>query len=439
MPDNLNIDISSANPKQIRFFKSRKRFIAYGGARGGGKSWGLRYKIILMALKYSGIKILLLRRTYKDLERNHVRELTPLLSNFTRYNRQEKCFYFPNGSIIELGYCASESDVLQYQGQEYDVICIDEATQFTYFQFEILTACLRGANNFPKRMYITCNPGGVGHEWVKRLFISRKYKENENPDDYDFIPATIDDNTVLKNADSGYVRMLDNLSDGLKQAWRFGNWDMLAGQYFSEFDRNVHVTEPFDIPEHWKRYRAIDYGLDCCACVWVAIDEHGVYYVYREYGESDKTITDGARDICTFTGDESIVYTVAPPDIWGRTQESGKSKSDLFREAVLPLLKGSANREAGWLAIKELLRNNRIKFFSTCNNLIEFLPALQRDKIKPTDCMTEPHEITHLPDALRYFVLQYTVPSKGTKNEKSDLQKYREKVVRNIHRKRRSY
>lgn len=431
------IDISTMNPKQAQFFKARCRFVSYGGARGGGKSWALQRKVSLMALYYAGIKILLLRRTYKDLERNHVRVLEPLLKNIAKYSRQEKCFYFPNGSLLELGYCASETDVLQYQGQEYDIIAIDEATQFTQYQYETLTACLRGANNLPKRMYLTCNPGGVGHEWVKRLFISRKYKDTECPDDYEFISATIFDNEVLLKNDPGYVNMLNNLSDGLRQAWRDGNWDMLAGQYFSEFDRNIHVVEPFRIPDNWKRYRTIDYGLDCLACLWIAIDERGDYYVYREYAESDKAISVGAGDILKLSEDENIIYTVAPDDIWSRSQESAKSKADLFRESGLTLLKGNRNRETGWLAVKELFTikdgQSRIKIFSNCTELIECLPALQRDAKHPTDCMTEPHDITHLPDALRYFCLQYISPAKETDERtdaQKDLDKYRAKRLK---------
>ena len=446
MPNEVVIDISTMNDKQKAFFKARSRFVGYGGARGGGKSWAVQHKGPLMAIRYAGIKILLLRRTYKDLERNHVRVLEPMLKGIARYSRQEKCFYFPNGSILELGYCASEGDVLQYQGQEYDVIFIDEATQFTEYQFETLTACMRGANEFPKRMYLTCNPGGVGHEWVKRRFISRKYKESENPDDYEFISATVFDNEILLQSDPGYVDMLNNLSEGLRQAWRDGNWDMLAGQYFSEFDRNVHVVEPFDIPEHWKKYRAIDYGLDCLACLWIAVDERGDYYVYREYAESDMVISAGAKDIIGLT-DESILYTVAPDDLWARSQETAKSKADIFRENGLPLFKGNRNREAGWLAIKELLTikngESRLKIFSNCTELIECLPALQRDTKKPTDCMTEPHDITHLPDALRYFCLQYVYPSKEVKDNRSqlekDLQKYKNKLLRGGSRAKRGY
>ena len=433
----VTIDISTANDKQKAFFRSRKRYVAYGGARGGGKSWALQKKLPLMAVNYAGIKILLLRRTYKDLERNHVRELKPALKGIAEYNSQQKVFTFTNGSIIELGYCASESDVDQYQGQEYDVIAIDEATQFTEYQFQTLTACLRGANDFPKRMYLTCNPGGVGHEWVKRLFVSKKYKPTEDESDYEFIPATVYDNKVMLEKDTGYVKMLDNLSEGLRQAWRDGNWDMLAGQYFSEFDRSVHVVEPFPIPSHWKRYRTIDYGLDCLACLWIAIDERGDYYVYKEYAESDKVISEGAKDIVSLSEGEHILYTSAPDDLWARSQETARSKADIFREGGLTLLKANRNREAGWLAIKELMQvkegESRLKIFSTCKDLIEHLPALQRDLKKPTDCMTEPHDITHLPDALRYFCLQYTTPAKAEdtrSSEAKELDRYKAKVLR---------
>ena len=428
--------------------RCKKRFVGYGGARGGGKSWALRKKITLLCMRYDGIKVLLLRRTYPELKENHINTLLGELKGIATYKESDKVFTFLNGSKIKLGYCDSERDVLQYQGIEYDIICMDEATQFTEYQFQTLTACLRGANDFPKRMYLTCNPGGVGHEWVKRLFISKRYKPDENPDDYEFISATIFDNKILMDKDPHYLSMLNNLDDKLRQAWRDGNWDMLAGQYFSEFDRSVHVIEPFVIPEHWKRYRAIDYGLDCLACVWVAVDELNNYYVYREYGEPDRIISDGAKDIIELSRDEHIQYTVAPSDIWARSQESAKSKADIFRENGLPLIKGNNNRETGWLALKDLLkvhdvddnkRESRLKIFSTCVQLIEYLPSLQRDAKKPTDCMTEPHNITHIPDALRYFAVQYVYPSAPAKPEKTELEKYRDRVLSGKNKSRRSY
>lgn len=428
--------------------RCKKRFVGYGGARGGGKSWALRKKITLLCMRYDGIKVLLLRRTYPELKENHINTLLTELKGIATYKESDKVFTFLNGSKIKLGYCDSERDVLQYQGIEYDIICMDEATQFTEYQFQTLTACLRGANDFPKRMYLTCNPGGVGHEWVKRIFISKRYKPDENPEDYEFISATIFDNKILMDKDPHYLSMLNNLDEKLRQAWRDGNWDMLAGQYFSEFDRNIHVIEPFIIPEHWKKYRAIDYGLDCLACVWVAVDELNNYYVYREYGEPDRIISDGAKDIIELSKDEYIQYTVAPSDIWARSQETAKSKADIFRENGLPLIKGNNNRETGWLALKDLLKvydtdedkkESRLKIFSSCVQLIEYLPSLQRDAKKPTDCMTEPHNITHLPDALRYFAVQYVYPSTPAKPEKTDVDRYKERVLNGKNKSRRSY
>lgn len=435
--DTFELDLSTLNPKQIKFFKSQKRFIGYGGARGGGKSFAVQRKAILLALNYPGIRMLLLRRSYAELQENHINTLRKLLNGFAKYTDIRKIFEFPNGSVLKLGYCASESDVMQYQGQEYDVIFIDEASQFLYSQFTALTACVRGANSFPKRIYCTMNPGGPGHSWCKRLFISRQYEGAENPDDYEFIFANVEDNKVLMDKDPGYVDMLNNLPDGLRQAWRDGNWDMLAGQYFSEFDRNIHVIEPFTIPQNWKRYRTIDYGLDCLACLWIAVCERGDYYVYREYAMPDKVISEGARDILSLSEDEDIIYTVAPDDLWARSQETAKSKADIFRENGLNLYKGNRNREAGWLAVKELLTikngDSRLKIFSSCSQLIECLPALQRDSKRPTDCMTEPHDITHLPDSLRYFCLQYVYPAKAEDKRSQfeiELDRYRKKRLK---------
>ena len=411
-----SIDLSRMSPKQELFMTADTRYIAYGGARGGGKSWAMRTKFVLLALNYSGIKILLLRRTFPELRENHIKPLLSLLKGIAVYKDSTKEFTFPNGSFIKLGYCQSESDVTQYQGQEYDIIGIEEATQFTEYQYTTLKPCLRGTNGLPKRMYFTCNPGGVGHKWVKRLFIDRDYREGEDEKDYTFISASVLDNKVLMDTDPEYLKVLQGLPETIRSAWLDGNWDALGGQYFSEVDRKIHVVQPFPIPPHWYRYRAIDYGLDCLACVWVATNELGEHFVYREYAEPNKTISEGASDICELSIGEDIRETIAPGDLWSRSQESGRSKADIFAESGLYIIKGNNNREAGWLALKELLKpietddgvTAKLKIFSSCSTLIEHLTSLQSDPKRPTDCMTEPHDITHLPDALRYFAAQFT-------------------------------
>ena len=140
------------NSKQRLFFSSRAKYTAYGGARGGGKSWALRRKLIALCLRYPKIKCLLVRRTYAELKSNHLQPMLAEYSAFVSYSESEKTLSLPNGSTIIFGYCSSDRDLLRYQGQEYDVIAIDEATQLSEYQFSIFKACLRGCNDFPKRM-----------------------------------------------------------------------------------------------------------------------------------------------------------------------------------------------------------------------------------------------------------------------------------------------
>ena len=404
--------IETPNEKQRRFLLANTRFIAYGGARGGGKSWAVRLKARLLCIRYAGIRVLVLRRTFPELRENHILPLMADLHGVARYKESEKAFLFPNGSRLRFGYCDAETDVLQYQGQEFDVIFLDEATQFSEYQFITLTACLRGANTFPKRVYLTCNPGGVGHEWVKRLFITRSYKETENPGDYTFIPASVYDNHVLMQKDPGYLAMLKNLPEDVRRAWLDGDWDVLAGQYFTEFDRRVHVIEPFDIPAHWRRYFAFDYGLDMLAGYWIALDTHGRAYVYREVYEPGLIISEAAKRILSLTTEPIDAY-LAPPDLYNRRQDTGKSVADIFAEQGMPLTKAQNDRVQGFLNLKEWLHPfadeqgqtiANLRIFSNCRNLIRCLPAIGHSDKNPNDCATEPHELTHAVDAIRYFV-----------------------------------
>ena len=236
------------NRKQAEFFASTARFTAYGGARGGGKSWALRRKLIALCLRWPGIRCLIIRRTLSELRQNHVLPLQREIGREVPYSAGERVFRFRNGSTIWLGYLTCDADTLRYQGQEYDIIAVDEATQITEYQFATLKGCLRGIGDYPRRMYLTCNPGGVGHSWVKRLFIDRAFHDDEDPGDYRFIQALVTDNDVIMKNDPGYVEMLKSLPDTLKSAWLDGKWDLFEGQFFSEFRRGIHTSPPKEIP-----------------------------------------------------------------------------------------------------------------------------------------------------------------------------------------------
>ena len=249
------------NPKQQQFFDSRALYTAYGGARGGGKSWALRRKLIGLCLRYPGIKCLLVRRSYPELKANHLRPLIEEYgSELIGYSESEKLISLPNRSTIAFGYCSSASDTLRYQGQEFDIIAIDEATQLSEYQFSIFKACLRGCNDFPKRMYLTCNPGGVGHAWVKRLFIDREYRGDERAEDHLFIKALVYDNHLLTEKAPDYVRQLESLPSTLRDAWLFGQWEVFEGQFFPEFDPQKHVFSALDEGLSLRYFISFDYG-----------------------------------------------------------------------------------------------------------------------------------------------------------------------------------
>ena len=427
-PVSKTITLPPPQPKQEEFFRARARYICYGGARGGGKTWCVRMKAVLMAARYAGIRILILRRTFPELRENHILPMRAICGGFAKYKSADKSFEFPNGSRIVFGYCASESDVYQYQGQEYDVMFIDEATQFTEFQFTTLAASVRGANDFPKRMYLTCNPGGVGHAWVKRLFIDRDFRGGEKPEDYVFIAAKVTDNRILMEMDPDYVRQLDNLPPGIREAWRDGKWDVFIGQYFTEWDREKHVCEAFQPPEDWRWYISMDYGLDMLAAYLIGMDGAGDAYVVGEVyegrdlgeGHDGLIVSEAARAVKELAGGRTITAYLAPPDLWNARQETGKSVADIFAEHGVYLTKTSNDRVDGWLAVKEWLKpvrredgteRVRLRIFPNCRNLIRCLPLLQYDERKPNDAAGEPHEITHAPDALRGFCVYWTRPA----------------------------
>ena len=413
------VDLGKLNPKQKEFCQARNRYVAYGGARGGGKTQVLIRKAVGGALTYENLRILIVRREYPELEQSIILPMRRLIpATVANYNGTMRMFTFVNGSIIKFGHYSGSADDLEYQGQEWDWIFLDEATQFTENQFRTLGACLRGSTKVPRRMYLTCNPGGIGHHWVKRLFVDCEYMEGENKKDYKFIPATVDDNPQLLEAAPEYKQMLDLLPEEIRRAHRYGDWNALAGTFFPEFQKETHVIEPFKrIPAEWKKYRAFDYGLDMFACLWIAVDFEGRCYVYREVQQKGLIVSEAAALALSLTPQhEQVEFTIAPPDMWNRQKDSGKSMAELFAQNGVGLVKASNNRVQGWMAEKEMLRPMKsekdkpgILVTNDCTGLIRNIMLIQHDSKNPSDCATEPHEITHINDALRYFCITRTL------------------------------
>ena len=416
----MKIDLQ-VTKKQKRFIDARENEVLFGGAAGGGKSYGQIVDALLFALKYPGSKQLILRRTYSELDKSLIRTSLGLYpKEIYTFNSSNHTGRFKNGSCIDFGYCANENDVYQYQSAEYDCIRFDELTHFTEMQYVYLISRVRGANAFPKQIKSSTNPGGVGHSWVKARFVDPAPQGEsfigEGEMSRVFLPSLLKDNSFLSKSDPSYRQRLEALPEREKKALLYGDWNIFEGQYFTEFSTKKHVCDPFEIPPSWRRYRSIDYGLDRLAVLWIAVTNDGRVFVYREYCESGLPISAAARAISERTPkDEDIYATLAPPDLFSRTQESGKTKATLFQEFGITFTKTSNDRECGWLAVKELLCDSeigpRMQIFRSCTEIIKCLPALTIDKIRPTDCANEPHEITHAPDALRGFAIFHTRPN----------------------------
>ena len=200
-------------PKQKSFISATSTEVLFGGAAGGGKSYGQLTDALLYALKYPHSKQLILRRMFSELEKSLVRvSLSLYPREIYTYNSTCHTGRFKNGSIIDFGYCATENDVFQYQSAEYDVVRFDELTHFTEFQYLYLISRVRGANGYPKQIKSSTNPGGVGHAWVKSRFVDVAPPNTPflSPDGSEriFIPSKIDDNIFLTQSDPDYKKRL---------------------------------------------------------------------------------------------------------------------------------------------------------------------------------------------------------------------------------------
>ncbi|MBR3767923.1 MAG: phage terminase large subunit [Clostridia bacterium] len=422
--------------RQEMFLRDTHRYIAFGGARGGGKSWAVRVKAVLLAFRYPGIKIMIVRRTYPELRANHINPLRTLLGDLAVYKDSTKEFTFPGGSLIMFRHCGNSSDIDKYQGTEVDVLFLDEATQLTEEEYDRFKACVRGVNPFPKRIYLTCNPGGVGHSFVKRLFVDRAFKENENPDDYQFIKSLVTDNKALMEADPDYIKQLEALPPKLKKAWLFGDWNIFDGQFFEEFKdvpehykdrRFTHVIEPFEVPSDWKIVRSFDFGFrKPFSCDWWAIDYDGrAYLILQLYGctetpndglkwHPDRIFSEIHRMECEHRWLKGkCIDGVADPSIWDSSR--GEAIIESADRHFVYFSKGDNKRLPGWMQCHYRLSFQEdgrpmVYFFNTCKAAVRTLPLLQFSDTNPEDLNTEQED--HFADSFRYFCMSRPITPK---------------------------
>ena len=423
---------------QTQFLAASEREVFYGGARGGGKS----YAMLIDPLRYchkENHRCLLLRRSMPELRDmiNHSQRLYSRAFPGAKWREQEKEWRFPSGARIEFGYAENLTDVLRYQGQSYTWIGIDELPQYpTPEIYNFLRSSLRSVDpEIPVYMRATGNPGNIGSLWVKDMFVDpaepgKKFDviidtvAGQKKITRRFIPAKLQDNPYLMQTDD-YLVMLSSLPEVQRKQFLEGDWSAFEDCAFPEFDVVKHISEPFEIPRNWHRFRTCDWGYSSAACcLWIAIDFDNNLWVYRELYTQRVTADVFARKVLEAEQGEYIRYGMLDSSTWARRGDVGPSIAEtMIREGCKwrPSDRSPKSRVNGKLelhkrlSIDEKSGEPKLKIFNNCRNLLRTLPLLPTDKHNPEDVDT--HAEDHAYDALRYGVMSRPLHPNSNAND----------------------
>ena len=448
---------------QTEFLKSTEYEVLFAGGRGSGKSDAL----IVDPLRYCGngnFRALVIRKTMKELRElfGRAKKIYPKAYPGAKIKEQDKMIVFPSGATVEFGYCDSDDDVEQYQGQEYTWLGVDEITQYSSPRIlEDLKASMRNTDpTLTPYIRATCNPNGAGRGWVKERWIDNGPSGEKielygaiqvidadsmditaemvfKPLDYirahglevyidedtgeplkitrKWFTSKLTDNPTLIKNNPLYKATLASIADPIRRAqWLEGSWEAVEGLAFKEFKREVHVVQPFEIPNNWYKFRACDWGYSSMAvCLWFAVDWDNNVYVYREYTTSYETADEFSENILELERGEKISIGYLDGSVWSKRGEIGESVADTMLKYGLGWVpsdrspgsrKMSKNKVHQYLKVDALTGQPRVKIFSGCTELISELSSLVLDVNDPEDI--DKSKKTSLPDhaydAFRY-------------------------------------
>ena len=424
---------------QTEFLAASEREVLYGGSAGGGKSYALLADA-LRDLMHPQFRGLIVRRTTEELRElvQKSQELYPKAIPGIKWSERKMQWTSPAGGTLWLSFLERDQDVTRYQGQAFNYIAFDELTQWpTPYAWNYMRSRLRTtAKDLSLYMRATTNPGGPGHMWVKKMFIDPsswgkaywatdietgevlKWPKGHSRADQPlfkrrFIPARLIDNPYLYES-GDYEANLLSLPEAERRKLLEGDWDVIEGNAFPEWNRHIHVTEPYDIPSHWRKFRACDFGYSTySAVVWFAVTPEEQLVVYRELYVSKVLATDLADMILEAEADDGpITYGVLDSSCWHQRGQSGPSIAETMIGRGCrwrPSDRSRGSRIAGKnelhrrLQVDEYTEEPRIVFFNTCTATIAQLPVIPLDKNDPEDVDTKSED--HLYDAIRYGVM----------------------------------
>ena len=475
MAQKFIVDWNPCEP-QIRFHNCRQNGILghidealYGGAVGGGKTSTLCVDSILECCEtYTyPINVGLFRKSLPEIYNTFVPEINKRIplgkppKGIAEFNESKHFYKFWNGNKILLCFGENLKQMEEdYQSVEFQYLGIDEAGHFTEEMFDFLRTRVRTPDPKVKtKMRLCANPGGVGHGWLKRNFVMKATPNTPFEEVIDFaqiakdlnlpstiivpdkivrrkiyIPSRVFDNKFIMDNNPEYLMKLYSIQDPQRRKQlMLGDWEALAGQYFEEWKYAIHTCDPFEIPKHWRRYRAIDWGYSPrpAVCLWFAVNEYGKVFCYRElirYKTLEDEFGKELVKLSTYADGnaENIEWTVIDRSCARPNSETGKNViTNLIEAGVTPIFQSDSARVSGWLCCRKLLRVDKndksdIQFFrGLCPTTIETIPQLQRDENKPEDIDSDGPDDQS--DAWRYFSKQYVGNAEPEQDEYKNL------------------
>ncbi len=461
----------NANPRQQEAWDKIQEFdfLLYGGAAGGGKSYFIRWALVLLLIQWyqtlglENIEVGLFCEDYpalKDRQLSKIAIQFPewLGSHHADHKEHGNCYILTpdlGSGIIKF---RNLDDPSKYQSAEFAAIGVDELTKNPKNVFDFLRLRKRWVG-IPHTKFIGgTNPGGIGHLWVKNIWLDGVFEPTEREaDQFVFVPAKVSDNPFL---DRNYLITLDGLPEKMRIAYKDGSWDVFEGQFFSEWDKKIHIIDEYNIPSEYERFIAIDYGYSKPASVgWYACGFEGQLIRYKEIYITGATYLDLGLLILAKNGNDKINYAVADPAIWGDRPHYGVIKGESGGEMLekifnnnatystarkdknipntlkFPLRRADNSREVGWVRMREYLKpfqdsfgkiTAKLLITKNCKSFINTIPTLVFNKNNPEDLDSDGED--HAADECRYGLMSRPKIPKRAPQPKTETQKFWDKV-----------